>query len=48
MKTYIVVYKKFQEPGLAHFEVKCLNKHEARMKFLEANIKHDTIIKIII
>jgi hypothetical protein len=48
MTTYLVVYKSYQKPGLEHFEVLAENKHDAKMKFLEANIKHDYIIKVII
>jgi hypothetical protein len=48
MKHYFVVYKSYQRPGLEHFEVDADNKAEARMMFLEANIKHDYIIKIIL
>jgi hypothetical protein len=48
LKHYFVVYKSYQRPGLEHFEVDALNKAEARMMFLEANIKHDYIIKIIL
>ena len=48
MTTYLVVYKSYQKPGLEHFEILAENKHDARMKFLEANIKHDYIIKVII
>lgn len=48
MTTYLVVYKSYQKPGLEHFEVLAENKHDAKMKFLEANIKHDYIIKIIL
>ena len=47
MTTYYVVYKSFQKPGLEHYEVVAEHKHSARMKFLEANIKHDYIIKVI-
>ena len=47
-KHYFVVYKSYQRPGLEHFEVDAANKAEARMMFLEANIKHDYIIKIIL
>jgi hypothetical protein len=48
LKHYFVVYKSYQRPGLEHFEVDAINKAEARMMFLEANIKHDYIIKIIL
>ena len=48
MKHYFVVYKSYQRPGLEHFEVDAANKAEARKMFLEANIKHDYIIKIIL
>jgi hypothetical protein len=48
MKTYYVVYKSYQRPGLEHYEVVAENKAVARMKFLEENIKHDYIIKIIL
>ncbi len=47
-KHYFVVYKSYQKPGLEHFEVDAANKAEARRLFLEANIKHDYIIKIIL
>lgn len=48
MKHYFVVYKSYQRPGLEHFEVDAYNKAEARQMFLEANIKHDYIIKVIL
>jgi hypothetical protein len=48
MKHYFVVYKSYQRPGLEHFEVDAANKAEARRMFLDANIKHDYIIKIIL
>jgi hypothetical protein len=48
MKEYYVVYKSYQKPGLEHFIVTALNKAEARKLFLEANIKHDYIIKVIL
>jgi len=48
MTTYLVVYKSYQKPSLEHFEVLAKNKHDAKIKFLEANIKHDYIIKVII
>jgi hypothetical protein len=48
VKHYFVVYKSYQRPGLEHFEVDAANKAEARKLFLEANIKHDYIIKIIL
>jgi hypothetical protein len=48
MKHYFVVYKSYQKPGLEHFEVEAKDKAEAKMKFLEANIKHDRIIKVIL
>lgn len=48
MKHYFVVYKSYQRPGLEHFEVDAVNKAEARRMFLEANIKHDYIIKVIL
>ena len=47
MSTYFVVYKSFQKPGTEHFKVVAENKSTARMKFLEANIKHDYVIKVI-
>lgn len=47
MKTYYVLYKSFQKPGLEHFEVLAENKQDAKMKFLEANLKHDYIIRVI-
>lgn len=47
MTTYFVVYKSFQKPGTEHYEVLAENKHDARIKFLESNIKHDYIIKVI-
>jgi hypothetical protein len=48
MKHYFVVYKSYQRPGLEHFEVDADNKAEARRMFLESNIKHDYIIKVIL
>ena len=48
MKQYFVVYKSYQKPGLEHFEVDAMDKAEAKMKFLEANIKHDYIIEVIL
>jgi hypothetical protein len=48
MKHYIVVYKSYQKPGLEHFKIEAKDKSEAKMKFLEANIKHDYIIKVIL
>lgn len=47
MSNYFVVYKSYQKPGLEHFEVLAENKNAAKMKFLEANIKHDYVIKVI-
>lgn len=47
MINYFVVYKSYQKPGAEHFEVLAKNKHDAKIKFLEANIKHDYIIKVI-
>lgn len=47
MTTYIVVYKSYQKPGLEHFEVLAENKNAAKIKFLESNIKHDYIIKVV-
>lgn len=46
MKTYYVLYKSYQRPGLEHFEVVAENKHAAKILFLEANIKHDYIIRV--
>ena len=48
MKHYFVVYKSYQKPGTEHFEVNASDKAQARMKFLEMNIKHDYIIKVIL
>ena len=48
LKTYFVVYKLFQKPGLAHLEVLAKNKAEARMRFLESNIKHDHIVRVML
>lgn len=48
MKHYFVVYKSYQKPGLEHFEILAENKNIAKAKFLEANIKHDYIIKVIL
>ena len=48
MKHYFVLYKPYQKPGLLHFEVDAKDKAEAKLKFLEANIKHDYIIKVIL
>ncbi len=48
MKTYYVVYKLYQAPGTSHLEVLANNKAEARMSFLEAKIKHDYIIRVIL
>lgn len=47
MSTYFVVYKSFQKPGTEHYEVLAENKNDARSKFLEANIKHDYVIKVV-
>ena len=47
MNIYYVVYKSFQKPGTEHYEVVAVHKEHARMQFLEANIKHDYIIKVI-
>jgi hypothetical protein len=47
-KHYFVIYKSYQKPGLEHFEVDATNKAEARRMFLEQNIKHDYIIKVIL
>jgi len=47
MTTYYVVYKSYQKPGTEHYEVVAVHKNDAKMKFLEANIKHDYIIKVI-
>ena len=48
MQLYYVIYKSFQKPGLEHFEVYAEHKHDAKMKFLAANIKHDYIIRVIL
>lgn len=47
MKTYYVVYKLYQAPGLDHFECVAQNKAQARLMFLETGKKHDYIIKVI-
>jgi len=47
IKTYFVVYKLFQKPGLGHLKVLAENKAEARMRFLESNIKHDHIVRVL-
>ena len=46
MNTYYVIYKSYQKPGTKIFEVLAENKYDAKMKFLEANIKHDYVIKV--
>jgi hypothetical protein len=46
MKHYYVVYKTFQKPGTKIFEVDANNKAIAKALFLEANIKHDYVIKV--
>lgn len=48
MKDYYVVYKSYQKPGVEHKIIQALNKDDARRKFLTMNIKHDSIIKIIL
>lgn len=48
MKEYYVIYKSYQKPGLEHFIVKAKHKDAAKKAFLEANIKHDYIIKVIL
>jgi hypothetical protein len=48
MKEYYVIYKSYQKPGLEHFIVTAEHKAEARKLFLEANIRHDYIIKVIL
>jgi len=48
MKHYFVVYKSYNKPGLEHFRVEAQDKAAAKMKFLEANIPHDRIIKVIV
>lgn len=48
MKHYFVVYKLFGVPGLGHYEVDASNKDEAKRKFLDSNIKHDHIIRVIL
>lgn len=48
MKTYIVVFKSYQKPGLEHVEILAENKNSAKMKFLEMNVKHDYILKVIL
>lgn len=48
MNIYYVVYKSYQKPGTEHYTVLAENKNSAKMQFLEANIKHDYIIKVII
>lgn len=47
MKHYFVVYKSYQKPGLENFGVEAKDKAEAKMKFLEANVKHDYIVRVI-
>jgi hypothetical protein len=47
MTSYYVVFKSYQKPGLEHYEVLAENKHDAKMKFLAENIRHDYIIKVI-
>ncbi len=47
MKTYFVVYKSYQKPGVEHYEVLAENKNHAKILFLETAIKHDYIIKVI-
>ena len=48
MKEYYVVYKPYQRPGNEHFIVMAEHKADARRIFLEQNIKHDYIIKVIL
>jgi hypothetical protein len=48
MKEYYVIYKSYQKPGLEHFIVTAKHKADARQLFLEANIRHDYIIKVIL
>lgn len=48
MKDYYVVYESYQKPGVEHKIIQALNKDDARQKFLTMNIKHDSIIKIIL
>ena len=48
MKNYYVIYKKYQQPGVSHLVVEAMNKHEAKLKFMESRIKYDYIIEVII
>lgn len=48
MKNYIIVYKLFQKPGIGHETISAENKNDAKMRFKSKNIKHDSIIRIII
>lgn len=48
MKLYYVLYKSYQKPGVENFQIFAENKNEAKKKFLEANIKHDYVIKVIL
>jgi hypothetical protein len=47
MTTYYVLYKSYQKPGVENFEVLAENKNDAKIKFIESNIKHDYIIKVV-
>ena len=47
MKDYCVVYKSYQKSGLEFKVIQGLHKDDARKKFLDMNIKHDYIIKIV-
>lgn len=48
MKEYYVIYKSYRIALLVVSIVKAKHKAEARKLFLEANIKHDYIIKVIL
>ena len=46
-KSYVVVYKKKDKPGLDHFITFAEHKEETKQAFLELRIPHDHIIKVI-
>jgi len=48
MKDYYIVYKAYRKPGVENQIIQALNKDDARKKFLMMNIKHDSIIKIVL
>jgi hypothetical protein len=48
MKNYYVIYNSYRKPGVEHKIIQALNKKDARQKFLTMNIKHDSIIKIVL